>query len=198
MRTRLPAVLIILSVTILEYSFREPRRGLSAPVAPRAAQQSRPRIPITGIQVILTCDKVKASMAEDVVFDVAILNIGTNNAYIFDRLWWGEGGGLLFWFRDGKEERFRPSADPPYPPPPMDDLGLFVRLEPGRFYGVRERWHAKDLGRAHPGKYTLWVEFEGPAFRENVYDAKFDRDKIPDWFYFQGVNSNQIDFEIVP
>ena len=191
-------LLIVIFIAVLDYALRKPSRGVSAPADPRAAQESQTRIPITGLQVIFTCDKVKASMADSVVFDVAILNEDEHPAYLFDRLEWGEGGGLLLWFRDGKEERVRPWVDPPYPPLPPDDPGLSIKLEPGHFYGVRERWHVRNIGRGRPGKYTLWVEYTSLVFRENVYDVKFNRQQMPFWFDFQGVNSNQVAFESVP
>lgn len=191
-------ILATILVVSLEYARYKPNGGLLAAAEPRAPQEQKVRIPITGLQVIFSCDKVKASMTDSVVFDVAILNVDEHPAYLFDRLWWGEGGGLLLWFRDGKEERFRPWVDPPYPPPPPDKPGLFIRLDRGHFYGVRERWEVKDIGRGRPGKNTLWVEYESPVFRENVYDAKFNRDQMPYWFNFQGVKSNEIVFETIP
>jgi hypothetical protein len=191
-------ILIIILVVILDFGLRTPNRCVSIAAEPHAQQEHKARIPITGLQVIFNCDKVKASMTDTVVFDVAILNVDEHPADLFQRLEWGEGGGLLLWFRDGKKERFRPWVDPPYPPPPPDDPGLFIKVEPGRFYGVRERWPVKSIGRGRPGKYTIWVDYTSPVFRENVYDAKFNRNQMPYWFDFQGVNSNEVAFESIP
>jgi len=192
-------LLIVMLFAALDYVIRKPGGGVSAPVTLRAAQDEpvKIKIPVTGIQVNFTCDKVKASMADSVVLEVAILNVGKDPAYPYDRLWWGEGGGLLLWLRDDKQERFMPWADPPYPPPPQDDPGRFVRLESGRFYGLREQWHVHGIVRV-PGTYTLWVEFQSPVYRENVYDPKLKNLIGGYWFDFQGVNSNQIAFQAVP
>ena len=189
---------IAILVGILDFAEFKPNQDLSAAEEPRAPQERNTKIPITGLKVIFSCDKVKASMTDAAAFDVTILNVGEEPAYLFDRLWWGEGGGLLLWFRDREGQRFGPWVDPPYPPPPPDDPGLFIRLDPGHHYGVRERWEVKNIGRGRPGKYTLWVEYTSPVFRENVYDAKFNRQQMPYWFDFHGVTSNEIAFQIVP
>ena len=193
-------VFILVSLSAgLDDAVRTPSTGTSTPANLRAGQQSPTAPPMPGIKVIFTCDKVKASMADSVVFDVAILNVGTDDAYVYDRLEWGEGGGLLLWFRDDRMGFFRPWVDPPWLPPRLDDPGLYVRLEPGRFYGLRQQWLVKNLGRGRPGSYTLWVEYEGPIFRKNVYDPKFSGRPMPECcFDFQNVKSNSVTFDAVP
>lgn len=195
--SRLSVILALLAAGMATAN-RKTSWGALAPKDHSTAQLAASKLPNPDVEVIFRCDKLKASLADSVSIEVAILNVGEKDAYLYDRLEWGEGGGLLLWFNDGEMERFRPWVDPPLPPPPPDDPNLFVRLENGHFYGLQEKWSVKNLGRGRPGKFKLWVEYTSPVLRGNVSNRNPNQGPIPAWFEYIPVKSNSLEFEILP
>ncbi len=97
------------------------------------AHGSQTRTPTKAMKVVLTFDKVKASMDDTIQADVALLNVGPDPFYVLRELIWGDTAQLTLHIRDGEREAVKPYVDPPLPPP-ADDPNLLV---PGFGYVLR-------------------------------------------------------------
>jgi len=147
------------------------------------------------VKVHLTCDKPKVSLHDVLTMDVAIRNDGGDDVYLFQRMDWGEEGGVARYIQDEKGKLVVSERGVLDSPPQPNDPAMLVRLEQGCFYGIRSQMKAKDLVPS-PGKYTMKV----------IYRCPFPRDVLPNKFRSlpvlaledPGVESNKVTFEVVP
>jgi len=188
------AFIIALVATGIATWSGKPGKTLSAGADNRSTRGEKSASVIENLQVSLTCDKMKTPLQGIVALDVAIRNNGPHAVYLFQRLEWGDGGGLLLHVRNGKRDAIGPHVDPPWPPPP-DDQMLLLRLGPERFYGLRGTFELKRLV-SRPGRYTFQVEYRSPVYRD-VYGTRFQA--LPVLWYEDGsVDSNVCDLEVIP
>ena len=147
------------------------------------------------VEVLLTCDKLKVSLQDVLTMDVAIWNDGADDVYLFQRIDWGEEGGVARYIRDEKGKLVVSERGVLDSPPPPDDPATLVRLEQGSFYGIRSRMKVKDFIR-RPGRYTMKV----------IYHCPFARSVLPDRlralpviaFDDPRIESNTVALEVLP
>ena len=147
--------------------------------------------------VFLYADQAQYALSQLLVVDVGI-NDGPDPVYIYGRIAWGYGGGLVLRLRDqsGKEVAPILRDDTMLPPPSRnDDPSMFVKLIENKFFGTRREIPVPDLTKT-PGKYSLQVEYRSPLFCGFV-DPKLRR--LPAlWHEDAGILSNVVSFEVTP
>jgi hypothetical protein len=189
------AVSVVMVVFAAGAVLFEPGRTASEAAYPALQAQAQRLNPFEKVKVILTCDKARVSMGDDLCMDVAIRNDGNQDVYLFQSLHWAQGGGLGPYIRDEKGKLVYFEIDPPWPPPPPDDPTLLLCLEEGHFYGLREVRHIKDLVPG-PGRYTIFVVFHPVGGRFLLPDKLRNLPVVT--MDDEPINSNKVAFEVVP
>jgi hypothetical protein len=130
------------------------------------------------LRITLASDRSTVTMADHLILDIRIENVGEAPISVFGDLRWGERGGLILhlgpWAEDG-------------PIPLFIDEGAFmkqeatsdvlVKLNPQVFVGTTRSLQVRDLVR-RPGTYNVWVEYHCP-----IPSTTFDR---PFWSWESG------------
>lgn len=169
---------------------------LPAEAGSQLVQGSEKRVQTKTMQLVLTCDKVKASMEDRLDMYVAIVNVGLDPFYVLRQLEWGDAGGVQIYVRDDENGKFvGPLNDQLWPPPPADDPNLLVRLDHDMFYGTRTSGIAKILVR-HPGKYHMMAVYHCPYSRALYHDKVGNLNAF--WSEDPEVHSNKVSLEVVP
>ena len=119
--------------------------------------------------LFLRTDRSQYSLHETIVIEVGVRNDGRQPLYVYNRMAWGMGGGLVLWLRDDRGQAIDTVVrdDTMLPPPPEEDVSLFAKVQPGMFIGTRREMEAKNLV-ARAGRYTIQVEYRAALSRELV------------------------------
>jgi hypothetical protein len=170
------------------------------------SNQSRGCEALAGKQAVRTVNKVrvwlrinsaKYSIRDSMVLDAALRNEGEEPVFIYGKMAWGYGGGLVIRLRNQEGKEMAPAVrdDTMLPPPPSDnDQTIFVRIEPDNFFGTRRVLPVKDLV-TEPGKYSLQVEYRSPASCQ-FFDPKLQQ--MPAlWHEDPSIFSTQVPLEVV-
>jgi hypothetical protein len=184
----------ILFVAILGATVLYTSNG-SVSAAARSRTDQGERTVTRDVRVVLTADRDKFSLEDSVTINVAIQNDGPDPVYIYRKLAWGYGGGLVLHIQDEQGAAVKPATmdDTLIPPPPPGVPAIFVRLDEGQFFGTRRLLRLKDmLPRA--GKYTWQVDYQSPLSRKFV-DVKL-RGLAALWHEDPSVHSNSMVFEV--
>jgi hypothetical protein len=173
----------------------EPRRNFPEGAYPALQGEAQKSKQFENIKVILTCEKERVSLRDDLVMDVSIRNDGYSDVYLFQSLHWAQGGGLGPYIRDEKGKLIYFEIDPLWPPPPPGDPTLLLCLEEDHFYGLRTVRHVKDLVPG-VGKYTIFVVFH-PIGGKFLLPEKL-RDLPVLTIDDEPIDSNRVTFEVIP
>lgn len=149
-------------------------------------------------EIFVTMSHTKYSMNDFIVIDVGIRNDGRDPLYVYRKIAWGFGGGLVLRLMDQTGHQVAPVVrdDTMLPPPATsNDASIFVQLTEDDFFGTRRNLLAKDLVKA-PGKYSLQVEYRSPLSRKFV-DPKL-RQLPALWHEDESIVSHSVPFEVVP
>jgi hypothetical protein len=186
---------VIMSCAGLGIILNQPVRSVSGGTGATLDQGGQVLGHFEKVQVHLTCVKAKLSLQDFLTMDIAIRNDGADDVYLFERMDWGEEGGVARYIQDEKGKLVVSERGVLDSPPPPDDPAMLVRLEQGSFYGIRSRMKAKDL-IPQPGRYTMKV----------IYRCPFERAMLPATLRglpvitrdAQGIESNTVAFEVIP
>jgi hypothetical protein len=151
---------------------------------------------VTQASVFLTVERTKYSLDKSMAIDVGIRNDGRDPVYVYGRIAWGYGGGLVIRIRDASGKEIAPVLrdDTMLPPPRRDDdPGIFVKLEEANFFGTRRDLPVRNLVKT-PGKYSLQVEYRSPLSC-GFMDRKLQQ--LPAlWHEDESIFSNTVSFEV--
>jgi len=119
--------------------------------------------------VSIKTDKSVYGVADSLLLETAIENVGKEKIALYGDLSWGMSSSLSLWIRDskGKDVESTFLDDELTPPPTSRDQ--FFYLQPGHFFGVRRNDAISSLNIAKPGKYTLTVEYHSPIPRDFAF-----------------------------
>jgi hypothetical protein len=171
------------------------RTGVPVAADSNAVQRGETAKRSKNVEIVLTGDKIKASLQDYLTLSISILNDGPDAVYVYRHLAWGYSGGLVLHVQNEKGEPVGQLECTVPPPPPPDDPTILVLLEEGRFYGVRRRIRVDNF-MPSPGRYTLRVEYWSPIPRAFV-DPKL-RNLTVLWHEDPSLYSNKLDLEVVP
>jgi len=135
--------------------------------------------------------------------DAQLVNTGEGDVYIYtwDLCWNAfRGFSLHLIAPDGSSAQGKVLLDCVPPPPDPRDVYQFVRLEPGRLYGLIDTIKLRDVV-SKPGNYRLQVTFSGSLSREWIHESMPTAPiaALPLWTMGRPpVKSNEIDLTITP
>src|SRR5258708_36292968 len=93
------------------------------------------------LQLSVRTNRTVYSMKDKLHIEVQLTNAGNSDVYVWDWFFcWGQGSDLSIHAFDANGKMVQPVSgiliDCVPPPPKEHDTSQFIRLEPGRFYGV--------------------------------------------------------------
>jgi len=146
--------------------------------------------------VTLSLDSKLYKIKDSLILNVNIINNSDDLIYIYNRLAWGYGGGLILRLYSFDNKEIEPILrDDTMLTPPNDngDITIFNKLTQNRLFGARRKMRIQDL-IAKPGKYSLRVEYRCPL-SQNYVSNKLKM--IPTiWHENASIFSNFVKFEI--
>ena len=135
------------------------------------------------LQLSIRTDRSVYSMKDKLHMEVQITNVGNSDVYVWDWIFcWGQGSALSIHAFDDKGKMVQPVSgfliDCVPPPPKEHDTSQFIRLEPGRFYGIADDFDMRDLVDG-PGNRTLAISISGVLSHDFL--RKFGYPDLPYW-----------------
>ena len=135
------------------------------------------------LQLSVRTDRVTYSMKDKLHIEVQLTNVGQSDVYVWRWIFcWGQGPALSIHALDQKGEWVQPKSsfllDCLPPTPKEHDASQFIRIEPGRFYGVTDDFNLPDLVDG-PGKRTLEIGLSGVLSKEIIREFGFPN--LPYW-----------------
>jgi hypothetical protein len=122
-------------------------------------------------------------MKDKMHIEVQVANGGDDDVYIWDGIFcWGQGGALNIRALTSAGKQVHPASDfllDCVPPPPKEgDLTQFIRIGPGRFYGLTGDFDLRDLVDG-PGERTLVIRLGGVLSLEFIRTLGYP--ELPYW-----------------
>jgi len=116
------------------------------------------------LQVIVEANKSMYPLEDDIVLNVKLKNVGSEDIVVFGRLVWGVSGGFGIITRDayGEVVAARVLDSGRLLPSWVEDERNFVTLHRGHFLGSTRRLKVSDLVGS-PGRYRLSVIYRCPV-----------------------------------
>ena len=117
-------------------------------------------------------DRKTYSISYKLKMEVQLTNISQEDIYVYEwYLCWGQGPALNLQVFDASGKFIGPgfTFDCVPPPPKPGDLTQFARIEPAKFYGIRDTFGLRELVKKS-GEYDLVVQCG--AFLPTDYWAK--------------------------
>ncbi|HWH59000.1 MAG TPA: hypothetical protein VN682_15335 [Terriglobales bacterium] len=135
------------------------------------------------LQLSVRADRSSYSLKDKLHMEVQLTNVGNSDIYVWDWIFcWGQGSAISIHAFDDKGKMVQPVSgfliDCVPPPPKEHDTTQFIRLEPGRFYGVSEDFDMRDLVDG-PGNRILTISIGGVLSRDFLH--KFGYPDLPYW-----------------
>jgi hypothetical protein len=135
---------------------------VAAVVSSATAQANKAEKPTSAPLVLsVRTDRQTYRMSDKIRMETQVLNAGNKDVYIYEwDLCWNFARGLsMRWStRDGKPVNGDFLLDCVPPPPKEGNVYAFVRLQPGRFYGLADEIKVSDVVNK-PGEYDLTVTY---------------------------------------
>ena len=128
--------------------------------------------PSPKLELSLRTDRTSYSMTDKMHIEVQLTNIGNTDVYVWSWIFcWGQGPSLSIRALNNAGQWVQPASgfllDCVPPPPKANDPTQFIKIEPGRFYGLAEDFPLKDLMDG-PGQRTLIVKLGGTLSRDFI------------------------------
>ena len=137
-----------------------------------APSQTRQRRPSTQLRLQVSTDRQSYKLSDSLQLDTQIVNAGNSDVYIYSwDVCWNAFRGLSLHLiaPDGSAARGKVLPDCVPPPPNPRDVYEFVRLEPGRVYGLLDSFKVTDLV-SKPGEYRLQATFSGSLSPDWIHE----------------------------
>ena len=136
----------------------------SAAVA-QVKRVEKPAVP--ALELAVRTDQHTYRMSDKIRMETRLLNTGNGDVYIWDwDLCWNPARGLSMFLTtpDGSPVHGDFLFDCVPPPPKEGNVYAFIKLEPGRFYGVADEIKVTDVV-SKPGEYDINVAYKSFASR---------------------------------
>lgn len=135
------------------------------------------------LKLTVRTDRSTYSMKDKLHIEVQLTNVGNSDVYVYDWIFcWGQGSALSVHALDQKGKWVQPKSsfllDCIPPPPTEHDSSQFIRIEPGRFYGLEDDFNLPDLVDG-PGERTVEVALGGVLSRDFL--RKYGNPDLPYW-----------------
>ncbi len=155
------------------------------------------------LQLSVRIDRQTYRMSDSMKMETQITNIGNDDVYLYDwNLCWNFARWLKMMVFDSKgayvHTHFLVDCVPP--PPRPGDVYQFIKLEPGRFYGIADESPIRDMVN-EPGEYDLDVSYEScmPAELVSEFFSHDPISKLPLWTMEKPIlKANRVHFRVVP
>jgi hypothetical protein len=144
-------ILVILSVLLL------PSTNLA---------QTRNRDLAAPLEVSLSSDRTSGTMGDSIVLTTAVKNAGSDPIFVYGDLDWGPSSSFFLFVTDDKGKNVPMSyfEDALPPMPSKTDKTIFIKLNPGVFFGMNRTDKLSALV-PKPGTYFFQVVYHGPVSR---------------------------------
>src|ERR1700686_1083297 len=120
-----------------------------------------PKPAAPALKLAVRTDRQTYRMSDKIRMETQLLNAGQEDVYIWDwDLCWNPARGLSMYVTtpDGSAVRGDLLFDCVPPPPAEGHVYAFIKLEPGRFYGIADEINVTDVV-SKPGEYDIDVTY---------------------------------------
>ncbi len=137
------------------------------------------------LELAVRTDQQTYRMSDKIRMETQLLNAGNEDVYIWEwDLCWNPARGLSKYLtaKDGSPVHGDLLLDCVPPPPREGYVYAFIKLEPGRFYGVADEIKVTDVV-SKPGEYDISVTYSSFISRSSIKEfLKIDPiSKLPVW-----------------
>ena len=157
--------------------------AVTSAMAAQVNKTGKPTPP--ALELTVRTDQQTYRMADKIRMETLLLNTGNEDVYIWGwDLCWNPARGLSMYLTtpDGSPVRGDFLFDCVPPPPKEGNVYAFIKLEPGRFYGVADEIKVTDVV-GKPGEYDISVTYNSFVSRTFIKEfLKNDQiSKLPVW-----------------
>jgi hypothetical protein len=137
------------------------------------------------LRLTVRTDRQTYRMSDKIKMEAQLLNSGEEDVYIWDRdLCWNPARGLSLYVTtpDGAAVQGKVLFDCVPPPPTEGRVYAFIKLEPGRFYGIADEINVSDVVNK-PGEYNFDVTYNSFLSRSFIKELLSNDPiaKLPVW-----------------
>jgi len=150
---------------------------MNSAVTAQVNKEDKPAL--SAIQLTVRTDKKTYRMSDKIRMETQLLNSGNEDVYIWEwDLCWNFARGLSMYFTmaDGTPVQGNLLFDCVPPPPKEGNVYAFIKLEPGRFYGIADEIKLTDVV-SKPGEYDISVTYNSSLSRSFIKEF-FKHDPI--------------------
>jgi hypothetical protein len=142
--------------------------AMNSAVAAQVSKEDKPAP--SALQLTVRTDKKTYRMSDKIRMETQLLNTGNEDVYIWEwDLCWNFARGLSMYFTmaDGTPVQGNFLFDCVPPPPKEGNVYAFIKLEPGRFYGIADEIKLTDVV-SKPGEYDISVTYNSSLSRSFI------------------------------
>ena len=142
--------------------------AMTSAAATQLNKEDKPASP--ALQLTVRTDQKTYRMSDKVRMEAQLLNTGNEDVYIWEwDLCWNFARGLSMYLTtvDGTPVRGDFLFDCVPPPPKEGNVYSFIKLEPGRFYGIADEFKVTDVV-SKPGEYDISVTYTSSLSRSFI------------------------------
>jgi hypothetical protein len=137
------------------------------------------------LQLAVRIDRQTYRMSDKIKMETQLLNVGREDVYIWDwDLCWNPARGLSMYVKtpDGTTVHGNFLFDCLPPPPEEGHVYAFIKLGPGRFYGIADEIKVADVV-SKPGQYNIDITYNSFLSRSwvNEFLSHDPIVKLPLW-----------------
>ena len=142
--------------------------AMTSALAARVNKADKPAL--EGLQLTVRTDQHTYRMSDKIRMETQLLNTGNEDVYIWEwDLCWNFARGLSMYLTtpDGTPVQGDFLFDCVPPPPKEGNVYAFIKLEPGRFYGIADEIKVTDIV-SKPGEYDIVVNYSSSISRSFI------------------------------
>lgn len=133
---------------------------------PTNGAQTRNRDGAAPLEVSLNSDRILGAIGDSIQLTIAVKNVGSDPIFVYGELDWGPSSSFFLFVTDDKGKSVPMSyfEDALPPMPSKKDKAIFIKLNPGVFFGTSRTDKLSTLV-PKPGTYYFQVVYHGPVPR---------------------------------
>ena len=142
--------------------------AMTSAAATQVNKEDKPASP--ALQLTVRTDEKTYRVSDKIRMEAQLLNTGNEDVYIWEwDLCWNFARGLSMYLTtvDGTPVRGDFLFDCVPPPPKESNVYSFIKLEPGRFYGIADEFKVTDVV-SKPGEYDISVTYTSSLSRSFI------------------------------